>query len=365
MSVDGLKAITEDHFIFDGNNPEHPAVTIEGPKVYKRNGYYYIFAPAGGVKTGWQVVLRSKNIYGPFDIKTVMHQGNTIINGPHQGAWIDTESGEDWFLHFQDRGLYGRIMHVQPMKWVEDWPVIGVNEDENGCGEPAIVYKKPNVKMADKITSLTSSDDFVDGKYGLMWQWLGNHKDSFCSKTDDNNGLRLYALNPSGDEVSTIWRSANVLTQKLVCPYFSTDFLLDYSGLQKGDRAGCVMMGGQYACIYIKKTNDAKYILEYAESEGEDNFKKEKVLFEKEIDNNSNNKILELSFSFDRISELEDKPVLHIAYSIGNSDKVDIGASYTPSDHTWVGAKIGIFALTDGEDNGGFADFKYVKTIKL
>ena len=78
--------------------------TIEGPKLYKRNGYYYIFAPAGGVKPGWQTVLRSKNIYGPWEEKIVLHQGNSPVNGPHQGAWVDTPDGQDWFLHFQDVG---------------------------------------------------------------------------------------------------------------------------------------------------------------------------------------------------------------------------------------------------------------------
>ncbi|MDR2147965.1 MAG: family 43 glycosylhydrolase [Tannerella sp.] len=60
--------------------------TIEGSKFYKRNGFYYIFAPAGGVKTGWQVALRSKNVFGPYERKIVMAQGKTAINGPHQGG---------------------------------------------------------------------------------------------------------------------------------------------------------------------------------------------------------------------------------------------------------------------------------------
>jgi len=362
MSPDGLKAISEDHFIFDGNDPKHPAVTIEGPKVYKRNGYYYIFAPAGGVKTGWQVALRSKNIYGPYEIKTVMHQGNTIINGPHQGAWIDTENGEDWFLHFQDRGLYGRIMHVQPMTWVNDWPVIGVNPNEDNCGEPAITHKKPAVNKQDDILSLDASDDFVNGRYNLIWQWLGNHFDDFFSKTDKDNGLRLFALNPSGDEVPTIWRSSNVLTQKMVCPYFETDIRFDYSGLQDGDRAGCVMMGGQYACVYVSKNADNDYVLYYAESEGEDAYKTEKILCEKKL---SGKKEIDIKFIFDKKSSQDQSPVLHISYSTEDGTFTDLGINFTPSDHTWVGAKTGIFALSAKDSKGGYADFEYVRTTKL
>ena len=104
-----MQCLGDDIFLYDGS-VENP--TIEGPKVYKRNSYYYIFAPAGGVKTGWQVVLRSTNIFGPYDAKTVMHQGTSDINGPHQGGLVDTRSGEEWFLHFQDAGVYGRITHL-------------------------------------------------------------------------------------------------------------------------------------------------------------------------------------------------------------------------------------------------------------
>ena len=104
-----------------------------------------LFSPAGGVPTGWQVVLRSKNVYGPYEWKTVLAQGNSPVNGPHQGGWVDTPTGEDWFMHFQDVGAYGRLVHQQPMKWVDDWPVIGVDKDGDGCGEPVLTYKKPNV----------------------------------------------------------------------------------------------------------------------------------------------------------------------------------------------------------------------------
>ena len=135
MQPDGMGLIGEAKVVFDGNLNEQE--TIEGPKLYKRNGWYYIFAPAGGVKTGWQTVLRSRNIFGPYEYRVVMRQGDTPINGPHQGAWVDTVTGEDWFLHFQDVYAAGRIIHLQPMSWKEDWPIIGIAKDGNDYGEPA------------------------------------------------------------------------------------------------------------------------------------------------------------------------------------------------------------------------------------
>jgi beta-xylosidase len=79
----GTRMLDEGAMVFDGH-AEDP--TLEGPKSYKRNGYYYISAPAGGVATGWQLVLRSRNVYGPYERRVVLSQGNSPVNGPHQGG---------------------------------------------------------------------------------------------------------------------------------------------------------------------------------------------------------------------------------------------------------------------------------------
>jgi beta-xylosidase len=84
MSPDGTRVLDDGVMVFDGHD-RNP--TVEGPKFYQRGGYYYIFAPAGGVQTGWQLALRSKNVYGPYEARVVLAQGKTSINGPHQGAW--------------------------------------------------------------------------------------------------------------------------------------------------------------------------------------------------------------------------------------------------------------------------------------
>ena len=448
MSSDGLKAISEDHFIFDGNDPSHPAVTIEGPKVYKRNGYYYILAPAGGVKYGYQVALRSRNIHGPFEIRTVMAQGNTVINGPHQGGLVDTPNGDEWFIHFQDRGLYGRICHLQPVTWKEDWPVIGtykasaakadddITAKDSLFGEPVYEFKKPdcggesecvpdenvNSNVNENVNRCTDKkelwqDTFVDGKPSLDWQWLGDHSSSFWGRVSCKNpyrgregaeraekGLRLFCLNPSKEMEPVLWRSANVLTKKICYPLFREEVLMNASGLKKGERAGVCMMGGQYVTAYIAREDGGYYVCA-AESEGEDSDKREKVINRfplrelcdkmgiSEDEAIANLKFI-MSFTYkgrDFDSEslyfrnVDDnmfgkKPSLYIELQVKDGAPFDLGIEFMPSDHTWVGAKTGIYAVSayTGDEQRiatsssaadvspwGYADFSSVVTVEL
>ena len=163
ISRETLQAVSEDAFIFDGEDPAHPAITIEGPKVYRRDGYVYILAPAGGVTYGDQRALRAKDVHGPYEIRTVCSQGSTPVNGPHQGGLVDTPSGEEWFLHFQDAGMYGRITHLQPVCWKDGWPVIGVDPDGDGCGEPVLTYRKPAAGAGETPHEPPAADDFPGG----------------------------------------------------------------------------------------------------------------------------------------------------------------------------------------------------------
>ena len=382
LSPDGLKAISEDHFIFDGNDPKHPAVTIEGPKIYKRDGYYYIWAPAGGVRPGYQVVLRSRDIHGPYEIRTVLDQGGSVINGPHQGGLVDTEDGKEYFLHFQDRGLYGRICHLQPVSWKDEWPVVGDDKTGTGCGEPVYEMDIPVKRDAGyERTYLSSSDNFEGGKYGLMWQWLGNHNSSFYGKTDKENGLRLYALNLSKEKEPVIWKSANVLTQKIIYPLFDCDISFSISGLKDGDRAGVCMTGGQYITAYVERTN-GDLELKVAKSVGGDSDKKEEVLSSfalKDVLQDPEDISIRMRFGYDEEVNGVDlyyqdvnvpyggkNPHLSMELVLPDGGLKDLSVNFEPLDHTWVGAKIGIFALSKNvAKDPGFADFHYVTVNEL
>lgn len=250
MRPDGMGLIGEEKVVFDGN--ENDQETIEGPKLYKRNGWYYIFAPAGGVKPGWQTVLRSRNIFGPYEYRVVMRQGDSPVNGPHQGAWVDTVTGEDWFLHFQDVYAAGRIIHLQPMSWKEDWPVIGIAKDGAEYGEPVLEYRKPNVgAVKTEICEPDASDDFSGDTLGLQWQWNANPKEGWYALT--GNGLRLNAVY---EEESAHGDYPNLLLQKWPAPEFTCVTRLSLAGLKPFEEAGVISMGVNYALISFQKQED-------------------------------------------------------------------------------------------------------------
>src|SRR6185437_5101361 len=268
LNAEGTKVIDAGKIVYDGHENDP---TIEGPKFYKRNGYYYIFAPAGGVSTGWQLVLRSRNIYGPHERKVVMHQGSTSVNGPHQGAWVTTQTGEDWFLHFQDKGPYGRVVHLQPMEWKDNWPIIGIQKNKDSIGEPVMIYKKPNVARPNgssgrrktfPIQTPQESDEFNENSLGLQWQWMANPQATWCYMDVANGSLRLYSAQIP-DSANNLWDVPNVLLQKFPADEFMVTTKMNFNPNEKldGEKAGLTIMGMSYADIALKKKDGKLYLV--------------------------------------------------------------------------------------------------------
>jgi len=252
MLPDGSKLTGPSRMVFDGHG-KHP--TIEGTKMYKRDGKYYIFCPAGGVKTGWQTVLRADNPYGPYEDRIVMAAAEGTINGPHQGAWVDTPQGTHWFIHFQDKGAYGRISHLQPMAWKEDgWPVIGEDPDGDGCGQPVESWEAPF-----GVTNLPYSEYAWQHReqkylpYGLPLEWQYPCSPSpYWHYALPEGGVRLFSAKIPRD-YNNLWDCPNILTRKFpderFYVYAKLSFRPHKDGL--GENAGLVVMGSDYAAIRL------------------------------------------------------------------------------------------------------------------
>ena len=347
LNSDGTKTVDEGTIVYDGHELDP---TIEGPKFYKRNNYYYIFAPAGGVSTGWQLALRSKNIYGPYERKVVMDQGSTNINGPHQGAWVDTPSGENWFLHFQDKEAYGRVVHLQPMKWLNDWPVIGIDQDGDGKGEPVLEYKKPNVTVS-KILTPSESDEFNNNILGLQWQWQANPQATW-SFLSNNAYLRLYsAMIP--DDVKNYWDVPNILMQKFPAEEFRVTTKISFQPNQKlqTERAGLIVMGQSYASISLKKGAKGFDVV-YAVCKGAGKGNEEKV---------STLANLNASTIHLRVT-VRSKAICEISFSADGKTFTNVNEKFQAEPGKWIGAKVGLFCTrTEQTNDSGFADIDWFR----
>ena len=367
LNADATKAITPSRIVFDGHEKHQ---TCEGPKFYKRDGYYYLFFPAGGVPTGWQVVARSKNVYGPYEDRIVLAQGDSEVNGPHQGGWVDTPTGEDWFMHFQDVGAYGRLVHLQPMKWVDGWPVIGVDEDGDGCGTPVSTYKKPNVGQTYPVCTPQESDEFNGFTLSPQWQWHANINDKWAYYAGDKGYVRLYSY-PVVDDYKSLWDVANLLLQKTPAPNFTATMKLTFTPSPKytGERTGLVVMGRDYAALVLENTENG-LVLSQVECKKADSGKPEKVNESTPLANSTVYLKARFSTDFEKISKSEgghDLVVMcEFSYSTDGKRYKKLGTPFQVREGKWIGAKIGTFCTRPAmvTNDGGWADVDWFRITK-
>ena len=264
MSADGRQLLDDGVTVYNGP-------VAEGTKWLKRNGWYYLIIPEGGVGTGWQTVLRAKDIYGPYERRIMLEPGTPAINGPHQGALVDAPDGSWWFYHFQDTPELGRVVHLQPVRWLDEWPLMGVDYDGNGIGEPVRSWQKPIPSIG---RSLPQADDDFSGSLGLQWQWNHNPRDDSWSLTERKGFLTLHSL-----PADNLKECHNMLTQKLMGYVSSSTTLVEthgncFAGLActgqvfhgvgithegivvEADGKRTLVRKGRYRRLYLRVTND-------------------------------------------------------------------------------------------------------------
>jgi beta-xylosidase len=332
MNSEGTLANNDEVLLFDGHQNEP---TLEGPKIYKKNGYYYIFAPAGGVAKGWQTVFRSKNIYGPYENKIVLNQGASNVNGPHQGAWIQTKSGEDWFIHFQDKGIIGRVVHLQPMKWSNDWPVIGIDTNGDGVGEPVLKYKKPNVGKSHPIVYQKDSDEFNKPKLDVQWQWHANPQINWGFPS--SYGYFMLNCIPKPQKAVNLFDIPNLLLQKFPSEEFTATTKLSVNFNFDDEEAGFLIMGLDYCLLRIKQTDSKLYLSQMICLNADKN----------QAESEAANVLLKSNIIYLQVKTLGDGTCTFL-YSEDGADFKTIGIPFKAREGKWIGAKLGYVALRNG-----------------
>ena len=315
MSPDGKTLLDEGVTVYEGP-------VAEGTKFMKRNGFYYLIIPEGGVGQGWQTVLRSRSIYGPYQRKVVLEQGSTKINGPHQGALVDAPDGSWWFYHFQETPVLGRVVHLQPARWQDDWPLMGVDLDGNGIGEPVVSWKKPI--SSNNSQPLRTDDDF-SGPLGLQWQWNHNPVDTYWNLSARQGWLTLQAL-PAVD----LKACRNMLTQKVVGWQSESTTMVESSG---DNFAGLFCTGKEFRGIGLCKDGI------YVESGGQ------RQLVQK-------GSFAQVWF---RVTNDCQQNRHQFAYSIDGEHFISAGKAFPMRGGYWKGIRTGLFCY----GNDGKAQFDY------
>ena len=369
LNAEGTAAISDPVIVFDGNGTENR--TCEGPKFYKRNGWYWIMCPAGGVPTGFQLAMRSKSPYGPYEVKKVLAQGKTNINGPHQGGWVHTSQGEDWFMHFQDKGAYGRVVHLQPVTWRDNWPVMGIDKDGDYCGEPVTKYRKP--KIAGKVANVNpqESDEFNDGKVGMQWQWQANYSQLYGMPTM-NGTFRLYTykLKPytykkNRDSLS-LWLDPAMLLQKTPADRFTATAKLCLTAKNEQQLGGIIMMGLNFSALVVKRVGQEFQLLQLtckdADKANQPTSKLLATLKPTSADTNGYQEAIH-EVIYMRMKVYDGK--LQFAYSTDGKHYTSVGDVFTMREGKWIGAKIGLVAAEpQGTNPCGWIDVDWFRVTQ-
>lgn len=359
MSADGTRLLGDEVLIFDGHDA-HP--TVEGPKFYKRNGWYYVFAPAGGVKTGWQLVLRSRSPWGPYACRKVLHQGDTATPGPHQGGWVEDVAGDSWFLHFVDRHAYGRVVHLQPMTWTDDdWCVIGADNDGDGVGEPVDAFRKPASRVGSVASAPAESDEFVGRKLGLQWQWHAAPQTGWYFMNPSDGRLRLMCVR-SGAGRRNLWDTPNLLLQKVPAPDCTFTTKVSFRGAYEGDRAGLVMMGMDYAALFVELSGGGLSLVQ-ASCRNADKGGQE--VSHARIPLDGGELYLRCRIAWQTDAKGTPRMSCRFSYSLDGECFTDLGEPFTAREGRWIGAKIGYFAMAATQRNdGGWLDADWFRVTE-
>jgi len=379
LSADGTRAIGQPVIVFDGNGTENR--TCEGPKFYKRDGWYWILCPAGGVPTGFQLAMRSKSPYGPYEHKVVLAQGKTDINGPHQGGWVHTKYGEDWFLHFQDKEAYGRVVHLQPVDWSSGWPIMGKN------GEPVTTYQKPRCEVRGTRYENTSeaqsnleprpsylaprntplfvsdvSDEFNTPAIGLQWQWQANYDEKYGVPTAFGT-FRLYTYKLKEDW-KNLWLVPNMLLQKTPADQFTVTTKIRFTSKADGQFGGLIMMGLDYSALVVRRTGQWFQLVQMTcKAADKGNAQTERVL---------------ATMKPTAVDKTDYKPGIHediylrmnvskggiVRFAYGTDGKKfnTCGDTFKMKEGKWIGAKFGyISAETDAKADRGWVDADWIR----
>jgi beta-xylosidase len=284
-------------------------------------------------------------------------QGKTNINGPHQGGWVHTKYGEDWFLHFQDKEAYGRVVHLNPVDWSSGWPIMGKK------GEPVATYKKPKVSEAFMVNPV-ESDEFNGPTLGKQWQWHANYDEKFGTATAFGT-YRIYTYKLS-EQWKNFWEVPNMLLQKTPADEFVVTTKIRFTSKAEGQMGGLIMMGLDYSALVVKRVGQTFQLLQLT-CKGADKGHAQTEQLLATLKPTAEDKIdykpgihegiyLRLSVSHSKVK---------FAYSPDGKSFKDCGEEFPMKEGKWIGAKFGYVCVeSDSKCDRGWLDADWIRVTR-
>ncbi|MCQ1060290.1 glycoside hydrolase 43 family protein [Photobacterium sp. ZSDE20] len=366
MSWDGKEILGESELVYTGRG-------AEAAKIYKIDDIWYIFlaewdigdtSTLPGVKNPKndrkQIVLRSKDsIYGPYEVKTVLEKGSVFNDrSASQGSLLQAPDQSWWYMHQliqnDDIPFQGRPQCLEPVNWVDGWPIIGVDTNNNGIGEPVKQYRKPINGFP--IVAPSSDDDFSSSKLGYQWEWNHNPRDTHWSLTENPGMLRLKAskvlpnkdgygpninqwTNNDGSDTD-FWRVSNVISQRIMGITTGTAIAkFDISGMEPNQLAGFARFGGNYNLLGVEVDDNGNKNLFYMDSMG----------------NKTQGVVINSNDLFIKTTNVSNQAKYY--FSFDGEKYESFGPTFTISFGKWTGDRLGFFTWNEKKDEeAGYID---------
>ena len=332
----------------------------EGAHAYKIDGKYYITMISYATSTPGirrcELCFRSDNLMGEYEGKVVLCDDMGYYgNGTAQGGIVDTPEGNWYALLFQDHGAVGRIPILQPVTWVDGWPMMG--EDSKSAKVVSVLSELTEWKES----TLMANDefDYTENKLKLNWQFNHNPDNENWSVTDRNGWYRITTSRVDKD----MFHAKNSLTQRTEGPFCTSEVLIDASGLNPGDYAGIAAFQTNAGFIGVYSDDSgAKHIYFAKQNRNEEmNIIREEPL-------SQDNVYLKIEYNFSTVNEdgsitTEDKAKFYYSLDGENWEKLSKGFTMTYDLDFFTGYRTALYCYSTKEA-GGHADFDYYHVTK-
>lgn len=345
LSWDGMK-------IIDGGRDVYVESGAEAAKIYNVGGYFYLFFSEWTTDTQGrkddrrQIVLRSKKITGPYERKILLERDPVTGRSSSQGALVQAPDKSWWYFHqlIQQKNTYeGRPQCLIPVKWENNWPVLGADPDGNEIGNTVWSSKKPVQGKA--IRSPQTDDDFNNPVLGQQWLWDGNPVSHLWSLKENKGHIRLYGAKPDNIKMPYTTLPNKLMQRKMGKGKDTVTTKMHLGGLAKGQAAGLIVTGQNFAVLGAERDINAENISIYAEKPG-------------------GNKVYEISLNkmddYIYLRAVTDGRKLKFAFSLDGKEFKDIKSSNTLLEtRGFNGLFIGLFSKEGSSAEKGYADFDW------